>query len=220
MTPLLLRCPRASAPLLAAVALCTAACGSGPADAGRPEGGVQNVMVTHPAAPPIAPATECAVTVADAPAPGYNHVDTCSDVVYETNPPTGGPHYAIWADYRTYDMPVPWGYLVHDLEHGGVVLTYNCPSGCPDVLSAYQSIITAHGADPACPDGGARFIVVPDPTLDVPVAAVSWEHLYKATCLDMPSLQTFVESHYAHGREDTCAPGVDYSDAGWCPPPG
>jgi hypothetical protein len=73
--------------------------------------------------------------------------------------------------------------------------------------------------DPGCPDHprGNRVIVVPDPLLETPIAAVAWEHVYLATCLDAPSLASFVDDHYAMSPEDLCFPGFSPTDGVWCP---
>jgi len=126
----------------------------------------------------------------------------------------------MWASYETYAAPVPWGFLVHSLEHGGVVLAYDPSSrAASEIQAAFAALISAHGADPICRDQiwMSRIIVVPAHDLASPIAAVAWEHTYEATCLDVPSLTAFVEAHYGHGPEDLCAPGEDASRTGWCP---
>ena len=202
--------------ILVAVAL-LAACGdddaapgvdAGPREMGAAgDGGLTNVMVSHPAAAPIPPATECTVTTSEAASPPMQqHVPSCSELTLDVMPPVGGPHYPIWAAYQVYDAPVPWGFLMHAMEHGGVVLAYDCPSGCPDVL-AELTAIAAEVEDSDCAAGENRMIVVPVPSLGVPVAAVAWGHQYVATCLDGASLRAFVTANYAHGPEDLCAQG-------------
>jgi hypothetical protein len=178
-----------------------------------------DVVTTHPSAPPIAPSTTCDVTTATEPALSRNHHAPCSEIDYPFVPPASGDHYDIWADYRTYDAPVPWGFLVHSMEHGAVVLAYEPSSvAAADVRAAFTAVIAAHGADPICRDETwmSRIIVVPAHDLDVPIAAMAWEHTYEASCLDMPSLMAFVEAHYGHGPEDLCGPGEDASSTGWC----
>lgn len=172
----------------------------------------------HPSAPPIAPFDECTVVTYREPAISRDHLEVCSPVEYPSHPPAGGDHYAVWAAYGTYDAPVPWGFLVHSMEHGGVVLAHHCDGGCPEVLDAYAQLIDARD-DPGCRDLTPmnRFVVAPDPGLEWPIAVVAWEHVYLATCLDVPSLTAFVDAHYDHGPEALCAPGFDGSADAWCP---
>ena len=190
---------------------------AGPADGGG-GGGEVNVVTTHPDAEPIAPATECTVTTAEARETSGAHVEPCAEVSYETVPPCTGTHYSSWADYGVYDAPVPWGFLVHCMEHGGVVLSYGCDAAeCPDVVAAMEAIASEQ-TDSLCAGANPnRIVVAPDPTLPAPVAAAAWGHVYRATCLDEPGLRAFVDAHYADAPEDTCAGGVDLSATGWCP---
>src|SRR4051812_30148791 len=63
----------------------------------------------------------CAVEVAARPLEPAMHVETCSKVTHHTVPPSSGMHYPTWPVFRVYKKPVPWGFLVHGLEHGAVV---------------------------------------------------------------------------------------------------
>ena len=173
-----------------------------------PTGPRLDEVTTHPDATPIAPFEECTVVTYREPAASRVHVDPCSDLSYESHPPAGGDHYGIWADFRTYDAPVPWGFLVHSLEHGAVVMAHDCADGCGDVLTAFDEV-AASIDDPVCrEEDGPRVIVAPDPTLEWPIAVVAWEHVYLATCLDRPSLEAFVNEHYGMAPEDLCVPGT------------
>lgn len=55
-----------------------------------------------------------------------SHVTDISGIAYDTNPPTGGPHFPVWAKKGVYDRAISDGYLLHSLEHGYVVISYNC----------------------------------------------------------------------------------------------
>ncbi len=75
---------------------------------------------------PIRPDAACSVVI-DAPALLESpHVDIGTPIQYPTNPPASGPHYPIWAAFQEFSTPVPRPYWVHSLEHGAVVLLYNC----------------------------------------------------------------------------------------------
>ncbi|MFO0660402.1 MAG: DUF3105 domain-containing protein [Polyangiaceae bacterium] len=91
------------------------------------------------------------------------HVTTCSAVSYTSDPPTSGPHYPIWAAFKTYSSPVPRGFLVHDPEHGGVVFSYNCPGGCDADIATLQSYLATLPADLLCVAPlTRRFVITPD----------------------------------------------------------
>jgi hypothetical protein len=138
------------------------------------------------------------------------HVPEGTVVTYDSNPPSSGPHYPIWADFLEYSSPVPDGYLVHSEEHGAVLLLYDCPSGCDDVVAELRALRAAVPTDPLCdPSMGerVRIILAPRPDNDSPIAAAAWGNTYKADCFDGASLAKFIADHYAQGPEDFCSPG-------------
>jgi len=180
-------------------------------------GSVETVL--HPDTAPLAPYEACTVRLIDTPSVSATHVPTCSELTLLDDPPSSGDHYPVWASYGVHEAPIPWGFLIHSMEHGGIVMAYRCEGACPEITGAFSTLVAEHGSDPLCrlEASPARFVVVPDPTLEWPVALVAWEHTYVATCVDLPSMRAFVEAHYDHAPESLCAPGVDRSETGWCP---
>ena len=69
---------------------------------------------------------------------GREHVTDISDVTYNSNPPTSGKHFPVWAKRGVYDRVISDGYLIHSLEHGYVVISYNCSK----LITNHQSLIT------------------------------------------------------------------------------
>lgn len=57
---------------------------------------------------------------------GRTHVGVEEKVTYKTNPPSSGSHYADWTRAGIYETPTQDEYLVHSLEHGYVIIYYNC----------------------------------------------------------------------------------------------
>jgi hypothetical protein len=49
---------------------------------------------------------------------------TGTSPLWNTNPPTSGPHYEIPAVWGAYSEPVNMAQLVHNLEHGGIYILY------------------------------------------------------------------------------------------------
>lgn len=158
-------------------------------------------------------AGSCEALVESHPEEGFNHLTRCDPTTYMTNPPSSGNHYGDWAMYQTYTTPFRAGFWVHNLEHGAVVITYNCPAGCPDEVAQVQSFIDSLSND--CDPLPKRIILLPDPDLDVRFAASAWTFTIKAPCFNRAAFAQFVADHYNHGREDIC-PG-DLNPVGLCP---
>ena len=59
---------------------------------------------------------------------GREHVtpQAVADFKYNSNPPTSGPHLPTWVKPGVFDVPQSEGELIHSLEHGYVVISYNC----------------------------------------------------------------------------------------------
>jgi hypothetical protein len=144
---------------------------------------------------------------------GFLHLNNCDPTTYLTNPPSSGNHYGIWALYQTYTQPIRDGFWVHSLEHGAIVITYNCPEGCADDVARIQAFIDSVPND--CASFPKRFILLPDPNLDVKFAASAWTWTLKASCFDRDAFAAFAAAHYNHGREDICGGGIDPTSA--CP---
>jgi hypothetical protein len=163
---------------------------------------------------PIHMSSPCDITI-DAPTVlPATHVAIGTLVSYDSNPPSSGPHYPIWAAYQAYTTPVDRRYYVHDEEHGAVIFVYNCQSagGCPDVVQTLQQAANTLPDDSLCLQAGqgvrVRTVITPDPLLDVPVAAAAWGWTYRAQCADLGSLVSFALAHYGQGREQLCTDGT------------
>jgi len=59
---------------------------------------------------------------------GREHVapEQVASTTYNSNPPSSGPHLETWVKAGIYDAPQSEGELIHSLEHGYVIISYNC----------------------------------------------------------------------------------------------
>ncbi|MBI2007311.1 MAG: DUF3105 domain-containing protein [Candidatus Blackburnbacteria bacterium] len=78
---------------------------------------------------------------------GENHVTDISGVRYNSNPPTSGPHFPIWAKKGVYDRAISDGHLLHSLEHGYVVVSYNCDESKKQNVKSKMNLVYAHETD-------------------------------------------------------------------------
>jgi Protein of unknown function (DUF3105) len=155
-------------------------------------GAVDTGPVVDECGPPFTTSTadagSCTATIQSWADEGHDHYAPGTIIDYCTKPANSGPHYWFWAHYGTYDRPIPYGYLVHDLEHGAIDVYYKCTTGsCPTLAAELQAVIDARPVDPLCdPDAGVsrRVILSPDPTLPTLVAAAAWGWTYTADCVD------------------------------------
>lgn len=123
--------------------------------------------------------------------------------------PASGNHWGAWAKWNSvYDKPVKTGFVLHNLEHGGLVFSYKCSS-------ATQSAACTEARDQliaiAQSVGGPRVLITPDPSQPTMFAIRGWRYAYTSDCLDAKSAGAFARAHYRHGREDTDAdPPIPY----------
>ena len=161
-------------------------------------------------------AGSCTTSIQEWPDEGATHIPCTSTVDYLTEPPSSGNHYSCWAAYQTYSAPIPWGNLVHSLEHGAIVIVYNCPDGCAADVANIQAFIDGLPLDSDCaPSLGKNRVILmpdPDPNLGVRFAASSWDWTLRADCFDPAAFRQFFDQHYDHGREVICSDGWQPAD--------
>jgi len=135
------------------------------------------------------------------------HVAPPARVQYNHDPPTSGCHYSISGQAPVnpgvYGQEIQPEYWVHNLEHGYVVVLYNCPQGCPDDV---QKLIAWRKALPADPAGQgiikyAKVLVLPWHTMAKKFAAVSWDYYQGFDALDISQIQAFYDNHVGHSPE-------------------
>ena len=125
---------------------------------------------------------------------GSMHVsrDQDSKLTYADPPPTGGTHSECWADFGVYSEELEDARWVHNLEHGGIVLLYRCPDGCPEEVAQLEAFVKSH----------PRTILTPYAALPTRFGAVAWEYRLLNPGFDLPSIDRFYTEHFRKGRED------------------
>lgn len=161
-----------------------------------------------PASTEVGDCTGIVEVVADQ---GGQHVVQGTPVEWTTNPPSTGPHYQNWARWNREYTELDRRYWLHNVEHGGIVLLYNCPEGCPEIVEALRMHMRERAVDPACSAPiYNRMMIVADPLLppDVRVAASAWNTTYTDSCID-PYLERFIAQRYNQAPEDFCFEGIE-----------
>jgi len=111
--------------------------------------------------------------------PGQSHPP------YNSVPATSGWHYAaplapirwgVWESVRADEV------LVHNLEHGGVGVHYNCPEGCDQLVSQLTEIVSKT----------SKVVMSPYPDMDTRIALTSWGYIDQFDEFDQERVEDFI----------------------------
>lgn len=111
---------------------------------------------------------------------------------YNSNPPTGGWHYATPANWGVYTSQLPEEQLVHNLEHGGIVVQYK--------LSLDKAII-AKLEDLKKSGFECKLVVAPYSNMDKNIALTAWGRLYASDTFDETTIKNFIQKYRETGPE-------------------
>jgi Protein of unknown function (DUF3105) len=134
-----------------------------------------------------------------------SHIDSSQTPTYRFYPPTSGQHWgqpygpAGW----TTVGPLVEGTFVHDLEHGGIVIAYNCPTGsdCVTLKNQLQNYVQ-HRA-PLEPQFSEVKIVMTPYTRGMThkIALLAWHWIDWLDSYNESEITHFYESHVNQAPE-------------------
>lgn len=114
---------------------------------------------------------------------------------YNSNPPTSGPHGPL-AAWGIHDVPVPKESAIHNMEHGGVVVWYNCEAGdtplpqddCDHLLDQLTAVI-----QPVV-DEGKFVLMTAFSDMKHRMALTAWRTLDAFDAFDADRIRAFIAS--------------------------
>lgn len=133
------------------------------------------------------------------PSEGQEHVAPGTKVEYKTDPPTSGPHYGTYARarfYSTVEQLPPAEELVHNLEHGNIVIYYD-PNRVPaDVLE------TIKGYTEQWPGTWDGVLAVPRNDPEHPVILTAWTRMLRMKEFNPADAEAFIDAFRGRGPEN------------------
>jgi hypothetical protein len=124
---------------------------------------------------------------------GQTHIEVgASHPAYNSNPPTSGWHYIDPAPWGIYPNQLPDETLIHNLEHGGIWLSYKDPTN-QDIINQLTDIASHYPT---------HIIVAPRPQDDSPVAVAAWGQLLKMDTVNYDVIYAFIRRYRKHGPEN------------------
>lgn len=143
------------------------------------------------------------------PGQGQEHVALDYQFTYSSNPPTSGPHYRSPANWGVYDYEVNDKLFIHNMEHGGVWISYK-PSVATSTVNKLKTIADEFR--------GSKIVMAPRSANDSDIAVAAWTRLLKINLVDaditeeqLNQIRAFYRAFKNKGPEfvpDTM-PGVD-----------
>lgn len=135
---------------------------------------------------------------------GSEHVPVGTPVPYSANPPASGAHYSGGGIAPTakgfYEEVVPPEVWVHNLEHGDVVVLYDCIGECDPVF--LNSLRSLTDAVPPSKFGTKKIVITRYPGLSPRIMAVAWDVQLDFASFDQAGLVSFYQRHVSQGPED------------------
>lgn len=111
---------------------------------------------------------------------------------YNSNPPTSGWHYIDPAPWGVYKNQLPDETLIHNLEHGGIWLSYKDTTN-QEIINQLLDIASKYPS---------HIIVEPRPQNDSPVAVAAWRQLLKMDTVDADVIYAFIRRYRKNGPEN------------------
>ena len=118
--------------------------------------------------------------------PGERHPD------YNSVPATSGWHFGQPhgpADWGIYEEALPDEVLLHNLEHGGVGIQYDCPVGCESLVAKLRGFVVQ------VLNEGTKVILSPYSGMGTKIALTAWTFLDGFDDFDEARIAAFIDAH-------------------------
>ena len=120
---------------------------------------------------------------------------------YLTVPATSGEHWigattpvgvSAPARWGQYEQILPDEILLHNLEHGGIGIHYDCDDACPELVQALDDVI---------PRDTSQFILSPYPNMPARIAITAWRHHLYLDEVDKDLIEQFIDEYQDRAPE-------------------
>lgn len=131
---------------------------------------------------------------------------------YSSDPPTSGYHREVFAAALISPIAMPKYVQVHLLEHGNILLQYNCM--CPDTIAQLTAIAEEYDAKQFAPgapltrqeveaaeESGQMVLVAPYPNMTSTIALTAWTRLATLQSVDKEKIESFI-NRWLHDQDN------------------
>jgi hypothetical protein len=136
---------------------------------------------------------------------GRTHIDEGTQGgPYSSTPAASGPHWPQPIAWGVYPDPIPQEPVIHNLEHGGIVIWYQADQVSPTDVADLAEYTRRWNAT-------ERYKVLMAPwageDFGAPMAMVAWTWLLYLDELETGTMDQFIDQHYGDAPEPAGGPG-------------
>ena len=112
------------------------------------------------------------------------------------------------AKWDIHSERIPRELQVHNLEDGGVIIQYNCPNACPELVANLEAIFARYRQmanddvpehvrqkNPYLRSKYHHLVVAPYPGMDAKIALTAWQRIDKFDAYDEQRIVRFIEAY-------------------------
>jgi len=104
---------------------------------------------------------------------------------YNSTPATSGWHYGATAKWGEHRDEVPDEVLLHNLEHAGIGIHYNCIENCQDLITGLLGISKDYH----------KIVLSPYSNMDNLITLTAWGYIDKMDSLEKERIVAFIDRH-------------------------
>lgn len=133
--------------------------------------------------------------VVSPPDEGRDHIWPDHPAEYQSMPPASGPHFPDPTAPGFYTERPEFGYLVHSLEHGSVVIYYDPAQLSTGTEGSLKAFIRANS------DNETGVIAVPEAGFKDPFVLTAWDKVLRLNRYDPQVVRAFLAEYLGRGPE-------------------
>ena len=108
---------------------------------------------------------------------------------YNSKPASSGWHYGGTTSWGIHEEAIADENLVHNLEHGGIRVHYNCPEGCDELVNQLAAVVNR------ALDENLKVLMSPYPDMDTTIALTAWTFIDQFDQFDEKRVRDFIRAH-------------------------
>ena len=124
---------------------------------------------------------------------GQEHITAVSGFLYNSNPPTSGPHFPQPAEWGAYKEELADENLIHSLEHGGIWISYKSEIS-EEIRKKLEAFYEKYGR---------KIVIAPRSKNDSDIALAAWNRLDKFSVAEYSAerVEKFIKAFRNKGPE-------------------